>query len=91
MSDTPPQQATAAQKFFGGLMMAIGAIVTLTCGGCTIALIATGMPELLKEISRGQFGMLASLPILLIGIVPALVGVLIFRAGLSQFRPPRLK
>ena len=51
---------------------------------------AASIAMLLASAEKGDVSILATLPILLIGIAPTIVGVLMFRAGLQRFRqqPP---
>lgn len=88
MTQQPTEEVSSVAKFWGGLLVAAGALITATCGGCTALVFVAGIPLLLDTVTKGDFSILATLPILLIGIVPTVVGVLMFRAGLKRFRPP---
>lgn len=83
MSDQP----SPVQKFFGGLLMAIGGLMAALCGVCTLVFTVTSLT------TSGEFagpGMLFM--VLPIGGIPAVVGALIAWAGWRLYRPrPPLK
>ena len=69
-------------RFLGGLLVAIGALLAGTTGLCTGAVILFSLSNIISQPRE----MLSSSPLLLIGIVPCAVGVLIVRAGLGLMR-----
>ena len=69
-------------RFFGGLLVAVGVLLAGTTGLCTGAVILSALPNLFQQPRE----MLSASPLLLIGIVPCTIGVFITRAGLRMMR-----
>lgn len=70
------------KKLLGGILLAIGVLVAGTTGLCTGVIVLTALPQLFRM--PGQI--LPMSPILLVGIVPCLLGVVIARLGLRMMR-----
>ena len=79
------------QRFFGAALMAVGGLIALLCGLCTVAyagvaLIAMAMnTSNLQLMLSGVFG--GALLVAVVGGTPTVVGILIFRWGRSLYRP----
>jgi cadmium resistance protein CadD (predicted permease) len=70
------------KKLFGGILLAIGILLAGTTGLCTGFVVLTALPEVFRM--PGRF--LPMSPILLVGIIPCLLGVVIARVGLRMMR-----
>ena len=70
--------------FIGGLLVAIGVLVAGTSGLCTGAIIVMAVPALIQNPVQT----LQVSPILLIGIIPFVLGVIMTRVGLKLMRSP---
>lgn len=76
------------RRFLGGFLMAAGALIAGLCGTCSAAYVVVGVTEALRYPDGA--GMAVSLgAVALVGGVPTLVGVLLFRAGWRHFRGPK--
>lgn len=85
MTDAPAPRPVA--RFFGGLLMAVGGLIAVTAGLCSLAI--TGMG--LFAPAAGPQDFIESLPMVLIaGGGPFVVGLLLFLGGRVLFRgsPP---
>jgi hypothetical protein len=80
------------QRFFGAALMAVGALIAALCGACTLLFIGVtliGMasnPSNLGLMLTGVFS--GALVVAIVGGLPIVVGILIFRWGRRLFRPP---
>lgn len=80
-------------RFFGGALMAVGGLIALLCGTCTgffMILSAVSMAQYPSAMSLGSI-LSGLLLYLLVGGLPTLIGVFLFRIGLRRFRPPKPK
>jgi len=91
MTQEPHDAVEVIRKFWGAALMAVGGLIAGRCGSCTLLIVGMAFSDFAAQMMRGDLSWLGTLPILLIGIVPTFVGVLLFRAGLRRFRPPRPK
>jgi hypothetical protein len=73
------------QRFFGALLMGVGGLIAVLCGGCGSLFVIGGILSLFS--SNAQDGpMLAGMG-LVVGGVPAAIGVGLFLAGRAMRRP----
>lgn len=72
--DKPPRKDDPTARLFGAILMAVGAMIALLCGLCSLAVLSTG----------GGVGLF--LFVALIGGIPIVVGVVIFKAGLKRYK-----
>jgi hypothetical protein len=93
MSDQP--RPDPVQRFFGAALMAVGALIAVLCGLCTVAyagvaLIAMAMnTSNLQLLLSGVFG--GALLVAVVGGTPTVAGILLFRWGRRLWRPtPRI-
>ena len=74
----------ASNRFLGYLMMAAGAIIALTCGGCTLAFVlAIGSGSGNRSGGEG-LGMEFMGMAYLVGAPSTLAGILLFLSGLKR-------
>jgi hypothetical protein len=78
----PPRPMTAA-RFFGGLMMAAGGLITVSAGLCSVAVSVMGLTD---GSSPGEMLTLGLPLVLLFGGVPIAIGLALFFVGRSLFR-----
>ena len=72
------------RRFLAGALMAVGGLIAGLCGTCTAATLGFGVVDAFGG-STGVGDLLgAAVFLALIGGVPTLLGVLIFRAGLRR-------
>ncbi len=83
----PPKREPVA-LFFGWLLMVVGALVTLLCGGCTVVVWVIAFSGGLG--GPGQLGAILNMIAisLVIGGVPTLIGMVLIWAGWRLTRPP---
>jgi len=63
----------AVRRFFGYVLMAVGGLIALLCGGCTLVFLASGI---------GQLALTAIVTAaLVVGGIPTAVGVVLFALG----------
>jgi hypothetical protein len=79
-------------RFFGALLMAVGALIVVLCGLCSIAYVVSN-PGISPNSGSGSGAQLYFLPgdELLVGIVggvPIALGVVTFVVGVRLFRRP---
>jgi hypothetical protein len=77
------------QKFIGGALMAVGGLIAALCGTCTVATIGYGLFDSLGGGVAADDLVSGVVMLGLIGGVPTVLGVLLFRWGWRLFRPPR--
>jgi hypothetical protein len=74
-------------RFFGGLLMAIGGLIAVTSGLCSLAVTAIGLGSNLSDASAFMTILTAGLPFLLgIGGIPFVIGLAMYFAGRSLYR-----
>ena len=77
--------------FFGAGLMAIGGLVALLCGLCTVWFVVGGLVDIFttpRQIPRVL--LLSALPVgVVLGGLPTVIGILIFRWGRGLYRPRR--
>ena len=80
-------QVDPVQRFFGGALMAVGGLIAALCGTCTLVVMGFGVFGLFDGSS--SVGDLASgvAVLALVGGLPTVLGVLIFRWGWGLYRP----
>jgi len=82
-------QVDPVQKFFGGALMAVGGLIAALCGTCTLVVMAFGVFGLFDG-STSVGDLLSGVAVLaLIGGLPTVLGVFIFRWGWGLYRPAR--
>lgn len=74
-------------RFFAGALMAVGGLIAALCGTCTAGFVLFSVYEAVRyPIGAGalasNFAIFA-----IVGGLPTLIGVLLFRAGWRRFRP----
>ena len=72
--DKAPRKDDPSARLFGAILMAVGAMIALLCGLCSLTVLASG-------------GIVGFFPfVAVIGGIPIFVGVLIFKAGLKRYK-----
>ena len=97
MTSTEPSPASQPRpegRFGGWLLIVLGALMVLLCGGCTLTFWGVGIVGLMQDHSGGAWGALVGLFILtsLVGGLPTAGGAILLWAGwrvLHPIRPPR--
>jgi hypothetical protein len=80
---------SAAQRFFGYLLMAVGGLMMVLCGGCTLLYLGAGIrswlasPDDLYYAQWSHFIIIASL---IIGGLPTGIGLALFVIGRGMKR-----
>jgi len=85
----------AVQRFSGYVLMAVGGLITVLCGGCTIVWLAAVIWSAIVSAIRGSFpvggylfldggGLIAVTTV--VGVLPTAIGISIFRSGLAVKR-----
>jgi hypothetical protein len=86
VSDPKPTEhnSRSTERFIGAALMAIGGLVATLCGACTAIFTVGSLASALRESgsSAASLFMMA----LVIGGVPTLAGVFVFRTGLQRYR-----
>jgi hypothetical protein len=95
MSDppTPPTtpQPTSAARFGAWLLIVIGGLLVVLCGGCTLTFWGVGVVGLMEDHSASAWGAMIGLffVTLLIGGLPAAGGAVLVWAGWRSLHPLR--
>lgn len=88
--------SAATDRFFGGLLMAVGGLIAGLCGTCTVLFLGGGLLSFVSQLAssataRGHLGAdllggvsLASV-VAMTGGAPTAVGVLLFREGRKRY------
>jgi hypothetical protein len=89
---TPPQaprRPSPEARFGGWLLIVIGGLLVLLCGGCTLTLWGVGLVGLKQDASAAAWGSIMGLFVttLLIGGVPTAGGAILVWAGFRVLRP----
>ena len=79
----------ALKRLLGGLLLAVGIILALSCGLCTGGFGIYAIILLFDEKSRG--GSLVISPFLVAGLVATAIGVGLAWGGLAILRTPRVR
>lgn len=82
--ETP--EARALRRFLAAAMMAVGGLIAALCGTCTVIAAIGVVATVLQDALRGHVESLGLLAVLLVGIIPTIVGVVVFRAGRASWR-----
>jgi hypothetical protein len=69
------------KAFFGYILMAVGALIAVLCGLCTVVWLVAGFRDLFRDESLG-------LLTLIVGVLPTSIGVGLFLWGRSLARVP---
>ena len=75
------------RSFFGAALMAVGGLIALLCGLCTLTYFVMGANSLGKGGEEGSYAPIMMIASLLMGGVPTAVGVGLFFAGRGLRRP----
>lgn len=79
---TEPAPPSSTQRFFGGLLMAVGVLMTVACGLCSlVALVA------FSTTGNGEDILMGLVTVSIVGGVPTAIGVGLFVAGRALRRP----
>lgn len=84
MTTTEPQ--SAVRGFFGAALIAIGLLMAFLCGGCGALFLIGFLISGMASSSHGDISMMI-MPVVL-GGVPAAVGLLLFWIGKKLRKPP---
>lgn len=84
MSPPDVREHQAIRRFWGALMMAVGALIATLCGGCALV-VATSFVFSSTIQSQWPFLLVPAL----VGGLPAVGGVVVFQQGLKRFQDPR--
>lgn len=84
MTEPVPQSPT--RRFFGALLMGVGGLMVLLCGGCGALFVIGGLVTLFTS-SPQDATMIAGMG-LFIGGIPAAIGAGLFVAGRNLRKPP---
>jgi len=94
----------AGQRFFADALMAVGALITVLCGGCTVFFLGAAIwtvvlsvvhhgPQSPAERYNAGFGPVIGISAIIVGGLPTAVGVALFLSGRRMKRraiaPPR--
>ncbi len=83
MTETP----NPVGRFFGGLLMAVGGLIAVTSGLCTLVLTVAGVGSNLSDPSASITVLTDGLPFVLgIGGVPFVIGLVMYLAGRRLYR-----
>ncbi len=83
MTMEPERPLGTLVRLWGALLVTVGAIVAATCGGCTALFVFAILAD---AVSRGNTGDLGMLVLSLLGLIPTVIGLLLFRAGMARLR-----
>ena len=85
----PPPKPKPEASFFAWVLIVIGALLVVLCGGCTLTFWGVGVVGLLQDHSAAAWGAMTGLffTTLLIGGVPAAGGAILVWAGWRTLHP----
>ena len=89
MSEAP--RPDPVQRFFGAALMAVGGLIAVLCGLCTLLVLGGSLvtmamnPSNLALMLTGVFS--GALLVAIVGGLPTVVGILIFRWGRGLYHP----
>ena len=86
MTDPGPHDPSAVTVFFGRILMAVGGVIALSCGLCTVSFAGWGLWSAFQPDGPG-YGWAMAIVALKIGVVPTGVGVGIVVVGRDLARP----
>ena len=74
---------SAVRRFFAGLLMAVGGLIAVLCGGCTVFFLGTAILTSLRggESSNASDALGLGISAILFGGMPTVVGVALFLWG----------
>jgi hypothetical protein len=89
MNEPSASPAGQVVKLFGALLMAVGGLITVLCGLCSLVFLATAVQGIVQHPGapldvQGVGGFL--LLVLIFGGIPILIGVGVFIAGRRFYR-----
>jgi hypothetical protein len=86
---TSPEPPPAQGQFIGWLLIAVGALMVLLCGGCTLVFWGVGVWTLIESPSAGGLGAMGLLFLMtgILGGLPAAGGGVLIWAGWRAVRP----
>lgn len=68
-------------RFFGAILMAIGGLLAVLCGGCTTIFVGIALWEVFSGQTRGEDMQIILFSALFLGGIPIVVGAVLFFAG----------
>ena len=89
MADSHPD---IVQRFFGAALMAVGGLIAALCGACSLVFVGVTLISMI--LNPGNLGLMltgvfsGALAVAIVGGLPTVVGILIFRWGRRLYRPP---
>ena len=88
-SPEPPTSPRPETRFVGWLLIVIGGLLAVLCGGCTLIFWGVGIVALLQQPSAAAWGAVIGTVVMtgLIGGVPAAGGALLVWAGWRTLHP----
>jgi hypothetical protein len=88
---TPSPPSAPPNVFLGWLLVALGGLIVLLCGGCTLGFWGTGLYAFISDPSGASLGAVLSLFITVgvVGGLPAAAGAVTVWAGWKMVRPPK--
>ena len=86
-----PAPPAPQSRFVGWLLLVLGALMVVLCGGCTLTLWGVGIAGLRQDHSGAAWGAMVGLLVttLLIGGLPTAAGAVLVWAGWRALRPAR--
>ena len=86
MTNSPPTfSPSPTTRFFGALLMGVGGLMVLLCGGCGALFIVGGLVTMFT--SNAQESLMIAGMGLFIGGIPAGIGAALFMAGRNLRKP----
>ncbi|HWF77411.1 MAG TPA: hypothetical protein VN694_09565 [Caulobacteraceae bacterium] len=85
----PPPQPRPEGRFGGWLLVVIGALMVVLCGGCTLTFWGVGVVGLMQDHSGAAWGAMVGLFLMtsLIGGLPTAGGAILLWAGWRVLHP----
>lgn len=71
-------------RIFGMMFMTVGFLIAATCGLCTAGFALQSLWGLVRYPEQAGFLVIAIPVMLVVGVLPTVIGVLVFRAGRRQ-------
>jgi small neutral amino acid transporter SnatA (MarC family) len=86
-----PESPSPPAQFFGWLLVCLGALMVLLCGGCTLVIWGISLYALIQTPNAGGFGQMGLLVLMssMIGGLPAAGGGVLVWAGWRALHPLR--
>ncbi len=81
--DNVQTMSDASRRFFANLLMAVGGLMTILCGGCTVFFLGTAILTSLRgsEGSNASDALSLGISAILVGGMPTVVGAALFLWG----------